>query len=130
MTTVPDDVIEAMVVSYYDQPGDDTEAGWHIEAMRAALAAAEAKGWKLVPREPTGAMLKAGFGQNSFTHPGCPNVPRQPVVPFPGMDAGHEAIEAWNVENDRAAYCRIARVTHDPMPAYRAMYDAAPKVKP
>lgn len=70
MTTIPDDVIEAMVVSYYDQPGDDTEAGWHIEAMRAALAAAEAKGWKLVPREPNEDMTGA-FDRHCDEHGQC-----------------------------------------------------------
>lgn len=59
----PDDIIEAMV----NTADDWAPAGCvglnkaEISIMlRAALAAAEAKGWKLVPREYTPDMVEAG----------------------------------------------------------------------
>lgn len=57
---IPDDVIEAMADAYTQGRGVTDEQLNSVTAvdhrMRAALAAAEAKGWKLVPVELTSAM--------------------------------------------------------------------------
>lgn len=52
---IPSDVIEAMLAEIKPDglPAD-------VSDIRAALAAAEAKGWKLVPREATDKMEIAG----------------------------------------------------------------------
>lgn len=52
-------VIEAMARAM-EQEGQDPQAPWP-ELVRAALAAAEALGWKLVPVEPTQEMCKAAW---------------------------------------------------------------------
>ena len=55
MTGIPDDVIEAMVDAMeraFDEDGADDK-----DALLDALRAAEAKGHKLVSREPTNLML-------------------------------------------------------------------------
>lgn len=76
--SIPDDVIEAMAArsfAAYVQNGDsgkDTPDGWvnnrRIAEIRAAIAAAEAKGWKLVPVEPTTEMCaKAADGYSDTT---------------------------------------------------------------
>lgn len=54
--SIPDDVIEAMARGMF---GQDWACGApEVEGFRKALAAAEAKGWKLVPTSATEAMLK------------------------------------------------------------------------
>ena len=44
------EIIEAMARAFY---ANDGEQSYGIDAMRAALSAAEAAGWVLVPKEPT-----------------------------------------------------------------------------
>ena len=39
-----------------------TEREFYLRDIRAALAAAEAAGYVMVPKEPTGTMLHSGFG--------------------------------------------------------------------
>lgn len=68
---IPDDVIEAMAKAAVDVSAEVSHMGvWAdisadtksilLAEQRAALAAAEAMGWKLVPREPTQDMDQAG----------------------------------------------------------------------
>ena len=50
------EIIEAMARAFY---ANDGEQSYGIDAMRAALSAAEAAGWVLVPKEPTEKMHDA-----------------------------------------------------------------------
>jgi hypothetical protein len=107
MTTIPDDVIEAMAEAIsagvmYDEPS--------AQVTRAALAAAEAVGFKLVPREPTDAMVEAAA-----------ETPRMLQI------------------NSMISFCATRGITLPPCEgaadsplaeAFTAMYDAAPSVKP
>ena len=54
MSEIPDDVIKAMELAAMDHWGYLSDDGIWL-----ALAAAEAKGWKLVPRKPTPEMTGA-----------------------------------------------------------------------
>lgn len=62
---IPNDVIEAMSAALL--PALDRGASGP-DALDAALAAAEAMGWKLVPREPSGEMKVAPDGKEWETH--------------------------------------------------------------
>ena len=84
---VPDDVIEAMGDAF---PEYDTPVAIRSD-MKKALAAAESKGWRLVPREPT----------------------QQQIA---------DALEEGRHHMEYGQYSVSCQ--------YRAMYDAAPKVKP
>ena len=52
MTGIPDSVIEAMLRAYTDGMVRGAEPPVSFMAMRAALRAAEAKGYKLIARDP------------------------------------------------------------------------------
>ena len=52
------EIIEAMARAFY---ANDGEQSYGIDAMRAALSAAEAAGWVLVPKEPTDEQVKAAY---------------------------------------------------------------------
>lgn len=109
------------------------EAGSAAELARAAVAALDAAGFVVVPKEPTEEMLRAGMQANQFVNdhngePGCPGVP-SPPLPADAFDADMMTcidpakLEAWKV----APKCLIARVTLPPDRPWRAMIDARPK---
>lgn len=65
---IPDDVIEAMADAADD--AHNCEDGFvNAAAIRDALAAADDMGWKLCPREPTQAMIDAGFPAGEHIDP-------------------------------------------------------------
>lgn len=59
--TIPENVIEAMAKAFEGIPAHPYSIPPEVtENTRAALKAAEALGWKLTPRKPTGVMLQVG----------------------------------------------------------------------
>ncbi len=96
---IPDDVIEAMAT---DGRLCESEANISPATVRSMLAAAEAMGWKLVPREPTIAM--SGWGENT--------IQRQHTR------AGI-ALEELAPNGDPYGYCGSVET-------WRAMWDTAP----
>lgn len=134
---IPDDVIEAMAKSMWDIYANSEQANeawrglsWETlkanvgknrasdfyvklahDEIRAALAAAEAKGWKLVPREPSERMIDAGAATKQMRE----------VVGMIGLAAVHGYYMGGLQAGPQD--CALAH-------AYRAMISAAPSVKP
>lgn len=109
---IPDDVIEAMAKAAVDVSAEVSHMGvWAdisadtksilLAEQRAALAAAEAMGWKLVPREPTEEMLANTVDTK-----------------------GTMRLLEFTTPDERSKPFLISRYAH------RAMWDAAPSVKP
>lgn len=127
MTHIEIIIAKAVRPAYSDFPPS-------IDAVSVAvLAALDAAGFVVVPKEPTEEMLRAGMQANQFVNdhngePGCPGVP-SPPFPADAFDADMTTcidpakLEAWKM----APKCLIARVTLPPDRPWRAMIEARPK---